>query len=205
MRIVEAAARAGLVRRARRAISRLGGARVEQSYWTTFWMPRGAEPACGVEELVQELWARAGPRGARGAEWWIGRSYTTRIPLGFHFDEDVKAGTRFRHPQLSSVFFFNRVRGGQLAITDQRPDARGRPVPAQATRLTVVEPVPNRYVTFPGDLFHGVLDARGQTPARPLPGPPGRLRVTLVVNYWARRPTGVETFAASRALRALAR
>ena len=60
-------------------------------------------------------------------------------------------------------------------------------------------------MTFPGDLFHGVLDARGHTPTRPLPGPPGRMRVTLVVNYWARRPTDVPLFAESRALRALAR
>ncbi|MBS2024406.1 MAG: hypothetical protein JST92_18555 [Deltaproteobacteria bacterium] len=192
-----------LVARARRAIARLGTANVEQSYWKTFWLPRGAQPSHAVEELVRALWDETAPREAVGAEWWIGRSYTTRVPVGFHFDEDVKAARSFKHPRLSSVFFFNHVRGGQLAITDQTPSARGRPMPEQPTRLETVVPQRNRYATFAGNLFHGVLDAQGRTPTRPLPGPRGRLRVTLVVNYWERRPTDVPTWSESRALREL--
>lgn len=197
MRVIEAALPEALVLRARRAIARLGGERLRQSYFTTFWLPAGAPPAHALEEAVQALWRRAGTRCA-GAEWWIGRSWTTEVPIGFHFDEDVKARRGLRHPLLSSVFFFNSVRGGQLAVTDATPRAEG-----PASRLETVKPRRNRYALFAGDLLHGVLDARGRTPRGKLPGPRGRLRVTLVVNYWARRPTSVPTWKESGVYRAL--
>ena len=149
---------------------------------------------------VRELWKdRAAGKNCSGAEWWLGRAHTTKIPVGFHFDQDVKAKRGFRHPQLSSVFFFNAVRGGQLAITDQKPGPRGEPRPAQASELIAVAPKRNRYTVFQGDLFHGVLDANGRAPSKTIAGPAGRLRLTLVVNYWERRPTGVPLWNESRA------
>lgn len=184
-----------LVAGARRAIARLGDERLRQSYFTTFWLERGAKPAHVLEELVLRLSQVAGVPSA-GMEWWIGRAYTTRLPIEFHFDEDVKGDAR-RQPIVSSVFFFNSVRGGQLAITDATPR---RP---EVTRLETVTPRRNRYALFPGNLLHGVLDARGRTPGRPLPGPRGRLRVTLVVNYWKQRPAKVPAWSESRAYRAL--
>ena len=56
---------------------------------------------------------------------------------------------------------------------------------------------------FRGNLMHGVLDARGSTPGLRLPGPPGRMRVTLVVNYWERRPSGVPLWSESGVYRLL--
>jgi len=205
VRVREAALEEALVRRARRAIASLGTERLRQSYFTTFWLARGESAANPVEEAVLALWrlAAPGPRCA-GAEWWIGRSYTTEVPVGFHFDQDVRAARGLRHPQLSTVFFFNRVRGGQLAVTDQRAGRGGRPRPATAGELQVVSPRRNRYAMFDGALFHGVLDARGRTAGRKLPGPRGRLRVTLVVNFWAQRPTGVPRWRDALAYRALA-
>jgi hypothetical protein len=185
-----------LVRRARAAVSRLGGERLRESYFTTFWLPRGEQPLHALEEAVQAL-SRHGRARCAGLEWWIGRTYTTRVPIEFHFDEDVKGRSR-RHPLLSSVFFFNAVRGGQLAVTDATP---GRGV----KRLEAVKPRRNRYALFAGNLLHGVLDRDGRTPTRPLPGPRGRLRITLVVNYWDRRPSNVPRWRDSRAYRALAR
>jgi hypothetical protein len=193
--VIEVALPEALVRRARRAVARLGGERLRESYFTTFWLARGAAPMHAVEEAVLALSRLSGVRCA-GVEWWIGRAYTTDLPIEFHFDHDVKAGAR--HPLWSSVFFFNSVRGGHLAVTDQRPGQ------TEATRLETVKPRRNRYAIFAGDLLHGVLDARGRTPGRRLPGPRGRLRVTLVVNYWSRRPTGVPTWKESRAYRRLA-
>jgi hypothetical protein len=198
VRAIEGALPEPLVRRARAAISRLGSERLRSSYFTTFWLPRGAPPAHPLEEAVLELWKLARPRGCAGAEWWIGRAYTTRIPVEFHFDQDVK-GRRRRQPLLSSVFFFNGVRGGQLAVTDQVP---GGPA---ATRLETIAPRRNRYAIFAGKLLHGILDARGRTPGPPVKGPPGRLRVTLVVNYWERRPTDVPTWSESGVYRLLRR
>jgi hypothetical protein len=197
VRVIEPALPDALVRRARAAVARLGGERLRSSYFTTFWLPDRQRPAHALEEAVLALWRRARPRGCAGAEWWIGRAYTTRIPVEFHFDQDVK-GRRLRHPLLSSVFFFNSVRGGHLAVTDQVPGG------AEATRLQTVAPRRNRYAIFSGDLLHGILDARGRTPGRALKGPKGRMRITLVVNYWALRPTGVPTWRESGLYRSLA-
>ena len=204
------------IRSARSAIARLGLERLRESYFTTFWLPRGEAPRNPVEAAVGALWehaAAAAPRlvpasagklaSCAGAEWWIGRSYTTSVPVEFHFDQDVKARRGLRHPLLSSVFFFNAVRGGHLAITDQVPGRGGRPRPAEPTRLQAIKPRRNRYALFRGDRFHGVLDARGRTPSRPLPGPPGRLRVTLVVNFWEKRPSDVPEWSETRLYRAL--
>ena len=196
MRVIEAALPPPLVRRAREAIARIGSERLRQSYFTTFWLPRRAAPAHAVEEAVLALWPLAGARRCAGAEWWLGRAYTTDLPVEFHFDQDVK-GRHRRHPRLSSVFFFNPVRGGQLAVTDQVPTSR------TAMRLETVAPRRNRYAVFAGNLLHGVLDARGRTPGKRVQGPRGRLRVTLVVNYWDRRPTGVSTWAESGIYRGL--
>ncbi|TMA84586.1 MAG: 2OG-Fe(II) oxygenase [Deltaproteobacteria bacterium] len=196
VRVIEAALPPPLVRRARKAIARIGSERLRQSYFTTFWLPRRAAPAHAVEEAVLALWPLAGARRCAGAEWWIGRAYTTDVPVEFHFDQDVK-GRHRRHPRLSSVFFFNPVRGGQLAVTDQVPTSRA------AMRLEAVAPRRNRYAVFAGNLLHGVLDARGRTPGKRVQGPRGRLRVTLVVNYWDRRPTGVPTWTESGIYRGL--
>jgi hypothetical protein len=188
VRVIDAAVPGALVSRARRAIARIGRERFRDSYFTTFWLPRGARSAHPLEELVVALWKLARPRRCAGAEWWIGRALTHRLPIEFHFDHDVK-GRRPRHPRLSSVFFFNSVRGGHLAVTDQRPGGR------EATRLQAVKPRRNRYAIFAGDLFHGVVGANGPV-AR-------RVRITLVVNFWERRPTDVPTWWESRAYRAL--
>jgi hypothetical protein len=195
--VIDGALPGPLLRRARRAIARLGARGLGKSYFTTFWLPRDSRPAHAVEEAVLGLAAIAAPRRWSGAEWWIGRAYTTDLPIGFHFDEDVKGRGAMRHPLLSSVLFFNAVRGGHLAVTDQRPGS------GEAARLATVKPRANRYAIFDGDLLHGVLDARGRTPGRRLPGPPGRLRVTLVVNFWERRPTSVPQWSQGRTLREL--
>ena len=78
-RVIESVLPEGLVRRARRAVARLGSERLRQSYFTTFWLPRGAAPAHAVEEAVLALWKRAGVRCA-GVEWWIGRAHRCRKP-----------------------------------------------------------------------------------------------------------------------------
>ncbi len=192
--MIDAALPETLVRRARAAVARLGTERFRESYFTTFWLPRGAPPGNVLEEAALRL-ARHARVKCAGLEWWIGRTYTTRVPIEFHYDEDVK-GRRRRHPLVSSVFFFTSVRGGQLAITDATP---GR----APQKLEAVKPRRNRYALFEGNLLHGVLDARGLTPDRALPGPRGRLRVTLVVNYWDRRPAGVPTWMASDFYRTL--
>jgi len=196
-RVIDRALPETTVSAARRAIARLKDSRFRKSYFTTFWLADDREPQHDVERAVRALSKRARPRNCTGAEWWIGRSYTNDVPIEFHFDQDVR-GREKRHPQLSSVLLFNRVRGGQLAVTDAKPGT------GPATRLQAIKPRRNRYAIFAGDLLHGVLDARGRTPDRKLSGPRGRLRVTLVVNFWAERPSKVPAFRESKLYRALA-
>lgn len=181
--MIDGALPEALVAAARRAIARVGNERLAQSYFTTFWLGEGDPSQNPVERAVRELWKLARPQRCAGCEWWIGRAYTNDLPIEFHFDEDV-LGKKRRHPRLSSVFFFNRVRGGQLAVTDARP---GR----APSRLEAVAPRRNRYALFAGDLLHGVLDRNGRTPRKKLRGARGRLRVTLVVNFWDERPSEV--------------
>ena len=89
---------------------------------------------------------------------------------------------------------------GAPAAESSNPNATpGR----EATQLATVKPRRNRYTLFRGNLLHGVLDARGRTPGKRLPGPRGRLRVTLVVNFWDERPSEVPTWAGSGIYRRL--
>lgn len=189
MRVIDRALSDSAVRRARKAIAKLGNERLRESYFTTFWLPRSATPAHSIEEAVRALSKHVAT--AEGVEWWIGRSYTNDVPIEFHFDHDVQGAT-MRYPRASSVFFFNSVKGGQLAVLDRRQ-----------RDMQVVKPRRNRYAIFAGNLLHGVLDRNGETPRRKLPGPRGRLRITLVINYWNERPSRVPTWSESRKYRTL--
>src|SRR5438270_162533 len=133
VRVIDGALSDALVSRARRAIARLGSERMRESYFTTFWLDGSARPAHVIEEAVLELWRKHARVRCAGMEWWIGRAYANRMPIEFHFDHDIKGRAR-RHPILSSVFFFNSVSGGQLAVTDQTSGV------VEAEKLETVKP-----------------------------------------------------------------
>jgi hypothetical protein len=63
VRVIDGALADPLVRKARAAIARLGTERQRQSYFTTFWLPRGAPASHPVEEAVLDLWRLARVRG----------------------------------------------------------------------------------------------------------------------------------------------
>ncbi|HET6983662.1 MAG TPA: hypothetical protein VFI53_16075, partial [Myxococcaceae bacterium] len=114
----------------------------------------------------------------------------------FHRDRDESlalSGGPDRHPRVSSVLFVNRVLGGALAVTAQPPDPRNPALVPLPLEADLVGPRPNRLAMFGGRLTHGVLDARNAVPAGRL-RKRGELRLTLVMNGWARRPHGVPTF-----------
>ncbi|MGZ5958262.1 MAG: hypothetical protein ACXWLI_07590, partial [Myxococcaceae bacterium] len=112
------------------------------------------------------------------------------------------AGGPDRHPRVSSVLFLNRVRGGALAVTAQLPDPRNAALVPLPLEADLVGPAPNRFAVFDGGLTHGVLDARNAVPVSRLRAR-GELRLTLVMNGWTRRPTGVPTFEEAGVYRAL--
>jgi hypothetical protein len=207
VQIVDGAVPRALFLRARRKLQQVGSA---ATYWKTFWFPWG-EPTNVVEELALALRVHlpAPADAIIGAEWWIGRMRATNVPLDFHHDRDLELFEqtgRLRHPRWSSVLFFNRVRGGSLFITDQRLVRRGqgyRLSPGEPEQFATARPDANRFALFPGDRLHGVLDANDEVPHGRLRGPPGRVRLSLVFNWWEAAPRGVRPWAESRSYRAL--
>lgn len=177
-----------------RRIRALGREHEKDGWWTTFWFDLGT-PTNAVEEAVLALKARHLPAlEVAGVEWWIGRMSTRDVALDPHADRDnarfARTG-RTVHPHTSSVLYFNRVKGGSLLVTDQRAHGEGFR-PAEPRAWAVARPQPNRFVHFDGWRVHAVLDANDALPTRRIPGPRGRLRTSLVVNWWPKRPEGVE-------------
>ncbi|HVP61496.1 MAG TPA: hypothetical protein VMT11_13100 [Myxococcaceae bacterium] len=194
-----------LFRKLRASVRRLGTEGLRRTYQTTFWFDLDATPAAMTELAIVALRERFVERGARGVEWWLSRMWTHDVQVDFHRDRDERlalAGGPDRHPRVSSVLFLNRVRGGALAVTAQPPDPRHPALVPLPLEADLVGPRPNRLAMFDGDLTHGVLDARNAVPVSRL-RTRGDLRLTLVMNGWARRPSGIPTYPEARAYAAL--
>jgi hypothetical protein len=195
-----------LFRRLQRGVKALGTTGIRRTYQTTFWFELGARPAALPELAIVSLQTVFQKAGARGVEWWLSRMWTHDVQVDFHRDRDERlalAGGSERSPNLSSVLFLNRVRGGALAVTRQAPDPRNPAMVPLPLEADLVAPRPNRFVAFDGRLTHGVLDRRNEIPtsrARER----GELRLTLVMNGWARRPQGIPRFEETSLYRALA-
>ncbi len=195
--LTDAALPVALFSRLSRAIVRLGERRLRDTYQTTFWFPVGAAPSNVVEQAIAAL---PPAREATGTEWWLSRMRTSNVQVDFHRDRDEKLagqGGPDVHPLVSSVLFLNRCHGGLLAVTEEPPNPLNPALAPEVLALDLIEPVPNRYVRFAGHLTHGVLDAENQVPGRRLPREP-KLRLTIAINFWKKRPTGIPRFADRR-------
>ena len=186
-----------LFRRLVRAVRAVGTEGMEgmRTYSTTFWFPRGSKPTNIVEECVGKLCTlvRPGPR-CIGMEWWLGR-LNYGESLRFHTDRDRslrKQTGHVVHPLWSSVFYLNRFPSSPTIVFDQvrAPDGKSW-VPAEPKLGRTFHAIPNYYAVFRGDLRHGVVanpakqkpsHVSGKTQKAP------ELRLTLVVNFWDRRP-----------------
>jgi hypothetical protein len=208
VQLTEGAVPPALFQRLLRRVGALGTERLRDTYQTTFWY--GFEPPSNVvEDVILALRpAVAGRRRIAGVEWWLSRMYTTDVRVDFHQDRDEKLALRtgeLVHPRISSVLFLNRVRGGALMVTREKPEPDNPSLaPSRLDTADLVAPRPNRLVVFDGTLTHGVLDAENRIPDGRLPGG-SRLRRTLVMNWWAHRPTDVPAWSDTRLYRALAR
>ena len=186
-----------LFRRLVRAVRAVGTEGMEGmgSYSTTFWVPLDAKPTNIVEECVSQLFifVQPGPL-CIGMEWWLGRLKYGES-LRFHTDRDRslrKQTGQIVHPLWSSILYLNRFPSSPTVVFDQvlSPDGKSW-VPPEPTFVKTLDAVPNHYAVFRGDLRHGVVaNGAEQQP----PGPSGNtekspeLRLTLLVNYWDRRP-----------------
>lgn len=180
-----------------RAVRLLGEQRLRHTYQTTFWFGFDQHATNVVEEAILAL---PRPRGVAGAEWWLSRMRTSNVQVDFHRDRDERLALRTGrqvHPRVSSVLFLNRCRGGLLAVTAEPPNPDNAAMAPDVLGLDLIEPRPNRFVRFDGRLTHGVLDAQNQLPGRRLPREP-KLRLTIAINFWSRRPTEVPRFSERR-------
>ena len=189
---------ASLFRRLGRAVQAVGTERMENmgSYNTTFWFPIGATPTNIVEESISKLYdlVRPGPK-CIGMEWWLGRlKFGEALPFHTDRDRSLRHLTgQIVHPLWSSILYLNRFPSSPTVVLDQvlSPDGKSW-VPPVAEAGRSLDAVPNHYVAFRGDLRHGVV-ANGTTkkqfgrPRKNEEQP--ELRLTLLVNYWDRRPS----------------
>jgi|SRR2546423_355173 len=186
-----------LFRRLARAVQSVGIERMQDmgSYSTTFWFPLGAKPANIVEDCLPKLFAlvRPGPT-CIGMEWWLGRLKRGES-LPFHSDRDRslrKQTGQIVHPLWSSILYLNHFADTPTVIYDQvlSPDGNSW-IPPQPEAGRELDAIPNHYVTFVGNLRHGVV---AKQPAQSSSAPVTQasdspdLRLTLLVNYWDRRP-----------------
>src|SRR5262245_12349824 len=179
-----------------RAIRAVGTERMEDmgSYSTTFWLPLGAKPTNIVEQCVIKLCAMVQPGPACiGMEWWLGRLKMGES-LPFHTDRDRslrKLTGQIVHPLWSSILYLNRFPSSPTIVFDQVLAPDGSWIPPQRPAGKALEAIPNHYVVFRGDLLHGVVANGKEKPdARPAESAkPPRMRLTLLVNYWDRRPS----------------
>src|SRR5690349_6891027 len=198
--LVEDALPNPLFRRLGRALGAVGTERMEDmgSYSTTFWFPVGTKPRNVVEEAVTLLFTvvQPGPE-CIGMEWWLGRLKRGES-LPFHTDRDRslrKETGQIVHPLWSSILYLNRFPASPTIVLDQvlSPDGKSW-IPPKADSGRTVDAVPNHYVVFRGDLRHGVVAQSTQSDGQPEnvqaeeAKKPGELRLTLLVNYWDRRP-----------------
>ena len=195
-----------LFRKLLHKVRQVGRERLERTYQTTFWFDL-TRPTNVVEEAVLALRPRVPAfRSVVGVEWWLSRMDTNRVGVDFHRDRDEKLARRtgrIIHPKLSSVLFLNRVKGGLLAVSAGRPNARNPACAPGRIDFALVRPMPNRLVFFSGDRTHGVLDAYNRLPEKT--GRVGRrLRVAVVINWWPRRPLLVPRFSETQIYLALA-
>ena len=177
------------------AVQAVGTERIENmgSYNTTFWFPLGAKPTNIAEECVGKLCAlvQPGPK-CIGMEWWLGRlKYGESLP--FHTDRDrslQKQTGQIVHPLWSSILYLNRFPSTPTIVLDQVLGPGGKSwVPPEAKSGKSLDAVPNEYAVFRGDLRHGVIAKKAPPPSRSRKTKKSpELRLTLLVNYWDRRP-----------------
>src|SRR5262245_16877036 len=136
------------------------------------WFDYREKPRILFEQIILALRPHVpGADGCVGAEWWS-RVQGSETNFKFHFDTDLAIVGDLVTPERSSVLYLSES-GGPTVIVDIGPRS-GRP----PNLGLEVHPCTGRFLTFPGELLHGVL-----------PGSSSRWpRVAMFINWWAHRP-----------------
>jgi len=191
IRLYDAGLPIALYNRLYKAVVAIGNEKPDgkDTYSKTFWFERNAKPSNVAEEalVILEKWAAPATQ-CTGMEWWLGRLKRGK-KLRFHFDRDLSLSRETGEsvfPMLSSVYYLNHFESSPTVLLDQVPGADGKSkVPVKAKMSTSVMAIANHYLVFPGNLRHGVIPDVGKQDQ----DEPNEYRLTLLVNYWDRRPS----------------
>ena len=141
-------------------------------------------------------------------EWWAHRRKQSEKWLSgahpLHYDTDERTfdksdGQVLQHPVFSSILYLEGNAGPTL-ITDKTPEKEGKNTKLKSILLNIQQsepnlclletglgtqgllawPSPNRLVSFPGNLLHGVLPARGSKTCTQA----SETRISFIAGWW---------------------
>eukprot|EP00038_Savillea_parva_P007093 m.167784 g.167784 ORF g.167784 m.167784 type:complete len:605 (-) comp12876_c0_seq1:201-2015(-) len=180
----------------------------DMPYWTetqydsreyfSWWYDVSAPPLTVVDQLIRHLLPLTGLSDVVGAEWWVhSRPLVADFGHQLHFDMEehtLETTGRVVHPAISSVVYLDTggrqagARGvGQTLVLDQTFTSD-----TFSERGWLVRPVQDAFMTFPGELLHGVVPgapppASSRNGKRKQDGrdtsQDGR-RLTLMIGWW---------------------
>lgn len=161
----------------------------------TYWLPRGAEPRCLIEQMVAAVVATDVRSGldmseVAGVEFWAHEGGFQAVH--YDFDEyfyDRPPDGAWPTPRHSSVTFLAAGAGAPTLVLGQWQDGAAD-APAVPREAALIAPRPNKHFRFNGSLAHGVLGADEDEDRTEEASRSGSARTTLLVNYWVERPHG---------------
>ena len=151
---------------------------LDEGKYPTFWLDKDSNPKTLIEYIVQQISIQDYPNGYpsdyMGMEWWI-QIKKNKEDIVFHYDKDEALCTskKIYHYPLKSTITYLTDNGGPTAIFNNNEYNDGY----------LSFPKTNKHVVFKGDLFHGVIGPL----SKKIPNN-GTQRVTLLINYWNKRP-----------------
>ena len=140
-----------------------------------------------IHALHDEIVNTENAHKIQGAEWWVQDVGPGEPPKYFHTDcmlTPTSDGTYEKsHPLVATVLYLGEA-GGATAVFDQTHQL-GRLTPPTPNAAVACPPAVNRLLTFPGDRVHCVLHDPAHLGERK------DQRLTLLVNMWEHRPSGI--------------
>lgn len=150
----------------------------------TLWFAAWAAAKTPIERAIRELErtvVHPPDTSVGGAEYWVQRlpgGSLGRDSIALHFDKDECEAARreeLTHPSLGSILYLTSGGGPTLFF----PSVASQTLSPEIDGGIAVFPRRNRFVTFCGNLLHGVA-------AEPWPVAEEE-RLTLLVNWWLQK------------------
>ena len=156
-------------------------------HYTTFYVDldelraRSEAPANAIDRLLYSLLPLTGRTDLKSCEWWVHQRAAGR-GIGHELHYDCEEGTmersgRVLHPAVSSVLYLSGA-GDPTLVLEETIDS-----PLEASAAHIVHPRLRDFLTFDGELLHGVLPGPFAHAGSKSGAPEQRL--TLLVAWYA--------------------